>query len=135
MRYIQPKGVRERCIPQENRYKTTLKYLSTDRWEMHLGEALEGIRKEKKLTQWVVAQRADISQAYMSQIELGKKKPHLDVLFTICKVLEVDIAIVFLKVLLESRMPNRKLTIGQLESAMKVMQSVLYQEGIMKTLK
>jgi transcriptional regulator with XRE-family HTH domain len=56
---------------------------------MRVGSAIKAKRKEKSLLQADLARRADITQAYLSQIENNKREPNLDTLRRIGEVLEV----------------------------------------------
>lgn len=48
-------------------------------------------RKEKGLSQKQLAAEAGITQPFMNEIESGKKKPSIDVLFRLCEVLDITI--------------------------------------------
>ena len=49
------------------------------------------MRKAKKLSREVFAEKADINDYYLGEIERGEKKASLDTLFKICKVLGIKI--------------------------------------------
>jgi len=57
-----------------------------------LGKNISYYRKKAYLTQEGLAMRANISRAYISQIEAENvdKSPSLDVLFRICETLQVE---------------------------------------------
>ena len=101
----------------------------------HLGSAIESIRKEKGLRQFALAEKAGITQTYMCQIELGNKQAHMDTIVAICKALEIDIALLFLKASLESEACSRKLTLAELETAMRMMKYGLYGHQLADTIK
>ena len=48
-------------------------------------------RKEKGLSQKQLALQAGITQPFMNEIESGKKKPSIDVLFKLCEVLDITV--------------------------------------------
>ena len=58
-----------------------------------IGHAIKTIRKHRKLTQCDLAKRVGVTQAYLSQIEYGKKKPSLDVLETIAEKLQAPLPV------------------------------------------
>jgi transcriptional regulator with XRE-family HTH domain len=53
------------------------------------GDVLRTYRKESGLTQEELAHRAEIHRTYVSLLERNEKSPTLNVLFRICKALEV----------------------------------------------
>ena len=53
------------------------------------GEVLRTYRKERGLTQEELAHRAEIHRTYVSLLERNEKSPTLNVLFRICRALEV----------------------------------------------
>lgn len=57
-----------------------------------LGANIAYYRKKKLLTQEGLALKANISRAYISQIEAEnvEKVPSLDILFRICEVLKIE---------------------------------------------
>jgi transcriptional regulator with XRE-family HTH domain len=56
-----------------------------------IGENIRAKRVQKCLNQVQFASLIGISQTHLSQIELGKKKPSLDLLVVISKALECSI--------------------------------------------
>lgn len=56
-----------------------------------LGERIRFYRKENELTIEKLAELAKVSEPFMGELERGRKKPSLDTLVTIAKVLKVDI--------------------------------------------
>lgn len=54
------------------------------------GEKIKKIRLERGINQSILAERAGISQAYLSEIETGKKTPSPQKLATIARVLGVS---------------------------------------------
>lgn len=55
-----------------------------------LGARICTARKAKKLTQEALAEKVDISLAYMGEIERGKKYPSMNVFVKIVEVLDVS---------------------------------------------
>lgn len=60
------------------------------RIKVSLGEKIRKIRLEKNLKQIEVAKRADISNSYLSDIEVERTQPSLKTLRKIASVLETD---------------------------------------------
>lgn len=56
-----------------------------------IGNRVKERRKEKNMTQEFLAEKADLSVGYISQLERGISKITLDVLYKIADVLEYDI--------------------------------------------
>ena len=56
-----------------------------------LGKNIKFIRLQKKLTQAILAEKADISVIFLSSIERGTKYPKPDILAKIAQVLEVEV--------------------------------------------
>ena len=56
-----------------------------------LGSNIRNLRKERKWTQEQLAEKAEISVPYMTQIELGKKQASLETVENIAKALGVPI--------------------------------------------
>ncbi|MEW6264142.1 MAG: XRE family transcriptional regulator [Thermodesulfobacteriota bacterium] len=62
---------------------------------MNLGSLLRQRRKEKKLTLRIVAEKAGVSEGFMSQVENNVKSPSLETLMNICAALEVGVGDLF----------------------------------------
>ena len=56
-----------------------------------LGNNIRNLRKERNWTQEQLAEKAEISVPYMTQIELGKKQASLETVENIAKALSVSI--------------------------------------------
>ena len=56
-----------------------------------LGSNIRNLRKERNWTQEQLAEKAEISVPYMTQIELGKKQASLETVENIAKALSVSI--------------------------------------------
>jgi len=57
---------------------------------MNLGALLRGERKDRGLTLRSVAERAGVSEGFLSQVENSVKSPSLNTLMGICAALELD---------------------------------------------
>ncbi len=57
---------------------------------MNIGTLLRRCRKERKLTLRTVAEKAAISEGFLSQVENNVNSPSVDTLMRICDVLEVN---------------------------------------------
>jgi transcriptional regulator with XRE-family HTH domain len=62
---------------------------------MNLGTILRRSRKDKKLTLRAVADRAGLSEGFMSQVENNVKSPSVDTLIKICDALDVNVGDLF----------------------------------------
>ena len=77
---------------------------------MKIGEAIREIRKEKGLSQQELANLSNISQTYLSQLEVGDRfRPTLDILLKISKALEVPLPILTFLTLDDSDITKSKL--------------------------
>ncbi len=59
------------------------------------GEKLRAVRERKGITLKYVAQKANVSESLVSQIELNKVSPSIDTLLSIADVLEIDLEYLF----------------------------------------
>ena len=57
----------------------------------HIGEKIKEIRCQKHMTQAELAERADISDNYISRVERGVKKASLGTLIKIAKVFDTTL--------------------------------------------
>lgn len=62
---------------------------------MNLGNTIKILRKKKGIKQNMLADKCNISQAYLSQIENNQKEPNLSTLKEISNQLEVPLPIIF----------------------------------------
>lgn len=60
-----------------------------------LGNNIRTLRKNQNLTQEQLAEKANISVPYMTQIELGKRQASLDIIENIAKALDVPVGGLF----------------------------------------
>ncbi|MBO4532348.1 MAG: helix-turn-helix transcriptional regulator [Treponema sp.] len=61
-----------------------------------LGNNIKRIRKEKEWTQEYLAEKAGISVPFMTQIELARKQPSLEVIEKIANALDVPYDVLFI---------------------------------------
>lgn len=59
---------------------------------MDIGKRIKNIRLSKEINASRLANKAFISQSYLSDIETGKSTPSLDKLFTICEALDISLS-------------------------------------------
>lgn len=59
---------------------------------MNIGKRVRNIRLSKEMTASQLANKAFISQSYLSDIESGRTAPSLDKLFTICDALDISLS-------------------------------------------
>ena len=57
---------------------------------MNIGSILRQKRKELKLTLKAVAEKASISEGFLSQVENDVSSPSVDTLFKICAAMEIE---------------------------------------------
>lgn len=60
-----------------------------------IANRIRDIRKEKGITQEDLAFKAGVNRAYIGYIERGERKPSVDILAKIAKVLHVDLKSLF----------------------------------------
>jgi XRE family transcriptional regulator, regulator of sulfur utilization len=75
---------------------------------MEIGAILKNLRKRKGLSQQNVADKANISRAYISQIENGETNPSIDTLESIGKVLCIPLPLISFLTLDFNSIPERK---------------------------
>lgn len=68
----------------------------TELQEYHLGERIRYLRTMRNLSQSELAREAKLSQPTIAQIEVGKKDPSVQTLKQLAKVLDVEIASLFI---------------------------------------
>lgn len=62
------------------------------RKKRRLGDLIRAERKRRGLQQGVLAKRLGITQAYLSELETGKKRPSFDLGVTICDALGISVS-------------------------------------------
>lgn len=73
---------------------------------MDIGQAIAMLRQKKKLSQTEFAKLIDLTQASLSHIESGKKKPRKATIGRICEVLQIPEQFLFLLILDESNLAD-----------------------------
>ena len=63
---------------------------------MNIGQAIRKIRNEKGIKQKFIAEKAGMSNEYLSNIESGTKTPTISALTNICNALEISVAYLLL---------------------------------------
>ena len=59
---------------------------------MEISERIIALREARGFSTNKLANRAGISQSYLREIELGKKKPTVEILSYICEALDVSLS-------------------------------------------
>lgn len=75
---------------------------------MNLGYTISELREARGLKQKDLAGKADITQAYLSQIENNKKEPNLSTIRILSEVLEVPVPLIFFLAMDENDIPEKK---------------------------
>lgn len=60
-----------------------------------LGAAIKNARTEKKLTQEQLAEMVGITAVHLKQLESGRRKPSIDVLYALSRTLNISVDSVF----------------------------------------
>lgn len=63
---------------------------------MNIGYAIKSIRRQLCITQYELAQKCEISQTSLSQIENGVKRPSNKTIKKICQVLELPESVIYI---------------------------------------
>ena len=63
----------------------------TNNFYKKLGKKIFSLRKLTKLSREKFAEKAGISDYYLGEIERGEKKASIDILFKICKLLNLEL--------------------------------------------
>lgn len=75
---------------------------------MDIGGAIKRTRQERNMKQYVLADKAGISQTYLSQVELGLKQPSQDTINRIAAVLQVSAGFLYFRGLDKNDFPKNK---------------------------
>ncbi|MCB0699022.1 MAG: helix-turn-helix transcriptional regulator [Chitinophagales bacterium] len=75
---------------------------------MNLGSAIRSIRKQLGITQHELADKSGISQTSLSQIENAVKRPSNKTIQSICGVLEIPEAVIYILAMQDSDVPTSK---------------------------
>lgn len=75
---------------------------------MNIGSAIKSIRKKLAITQYELAEKCDLSQTSLSQIETGIKRPSQRTITKVCSVLDIPESIIYIVAMQESDVPASK---------------------------
>lgn len=75
---------------------------------MNIGSAIKSIRKKLSITQYELAEKCDLSQTSLSQIETGIKRPSQRTISKVCNVLDIPESIIYIVAMQESDVPPSK---------------------------
>ncbi len=75
---------------------------------MNIGSAIKSIRKKLSITQYELAEKCDLSQTSLSQIETGIKRPSQRTIAKVCAVLDIPESIIYIVAMQESDVPPSK---------------------------
>ena len=93
---------------------------------MEIGTAIKNLRKNKGLTQKVLAEKCGVSANAMNQIEKNASFPHKNTIDKICDVLEIPVSYLLFFSISEDDIPDeKKIVFNSLNDAVK---SVLLNE-------
>jgi XRE family transcriptional regulator, regulator of sulfur utilization len=75
---------------------------------MNVGIAIRSIRRKIGITQYELAERCNISQTSLSQIENGIKRPSTRTIKKVCEVLEVPESVIYILGMQETDVPSSR---------------------------
>lgn len=75
---------------------------------MNIGIAIRSIRRQLGITQYELADRCNISQTSLSQIENGIKRPSTRTIKKVCEVLEVPESVIYILGMQETDVPDSR---------------------------
>ena len=75
---------------------------------MNIGIAIKSIRKKLSITQYELAEKCDLSQTSLSQIETGVKRPSQKTITKVCSVLDIPESIIYIVAMQEADVPPSK---------------------------
>ena len=75
---------------------------------MNIGSAIKSIRKKLSITQYELAEKCDLSQTSLSQIETGIKRPSQRTISKVCTVLDIPESIIYIVAMQETDVPPSK---------------------------
>lgn len=98
-------------------------------YEYPVGDRLRFFREQKQISTNKLANLAGISQSYVRDIEMGNKNPTIEVLFQLCKALDISLRDFFdddNKVLLNDPLSTRiyRLTSVQREALLAFLNTI-----------
>jgi XRE family transcriptional regulator, regulator of sulfur utilization len=97
---------------------------------VEIGKAISSIRRERELSQTELAQRANLSNSYLSEIEANKRTPDLNVLKRIADALNVPIELLMIKAVNEQNIsdPDQKRLAREIAPLLENLVNILYQK-------
>lgn len=75
---------------------------------MNIGLAIRSIRRQLDITQYELADKCNISQTSLSQIENGVKRPSNRTIKKVCEVLDVPESIIYILGMQDTDVPNSR---------------------------
>ncbi len=75
---------------------------------MNIGSAIKSIRKKLSITQYELAEKCELSQTSLSQIETGVKRPSQRTISKVCNVLDIPESIIYIVAMQEADVPPSK---------------------------
>lgn len=75
---------------------------------MNVGLAIKTIRKKLSVTQNELAEKCELSQTSISQIETGLKRPSQRTIEKVCQVLDIPESIIYIVAMHEDDVPESK---------------------------
>lgn len=92
---------------------------------MNYGETLKNILKEKKIKQIELANMANLSRSYVSEILSNKKNITIPVLENLCEKLDIDIVSFMFKAVNDSN-KGKNIPISNIKQNINLLSSVIY---------
>lgn len=81
---------------------------------MNIGIAIKSIRKKLSITQYELAEKCEISQTSLSQIETGVKRPSQRTISKVCNVLDIPESILYIVAMQDTDVPASKREVYEL---------------------
>ena len=81
---------------------------------MNIGLAIKAIRKKLAITQYELAEKCELSQTSLSQIETGVKRPSQRTISKVCSVLDIPESIIYIVAMQEADVPPSKKSVYEL---------------------
>jgi transcriptional regulator with XRE-family HTH domain len=75
---------------------------------MNIGLAIKSIRKKLSITQYELAEKCELSQTSLSQIETGVKRPSQRTITKVCAVLDIPESIIYIVAMQDTDVPPTK---------------------------
>ncbi|MBS1772830.1 MAG: helix-turn-helix transcriptional regulator [Bacteroidetes bacterium] len=75
---------------------------------MNIGLAIRSIRRQLDITQYQLADKCNISQTSLSQIENGVKRPSTRTIKKVCEVLDVPESIIYILGMQDTDVPDSR---------------------------